>query len=416
MEVQNARRSIIRNTLWGKANIAVRYLTSFVATAVIAAKYSPDEFGFYQLIMTYLGILEVVNLLHPNHVRNHLVENPADEQAVASIWFFQSIGIWLISSIIIAICALGLEDSRFWWILLLANIRFFFRAYDYVQIISDYRLRSDLAQKAQMVVVGFFNAIRTVVALAVVPMFVLVGSSPVQGVMAGIYQLYLQKNLGFHFKRSFNWAKYFTLIREGGWLTCVLILGGVQLRIVSALVAERMPAAMFGNFQLVLKLVEPATAVGGIVIAANYTVLTHTLKLYPSTFFSRFLKISLLSLGVALLCGGIISVFPKGVLLTVFGVAYQDAIDLLWLGSGLILGNTVLSISTQYDMMTRRYVFVLMKYVMVFLLYVSYLSFMDAVTVQTSLMLQTIVPILVVVIFDVLRFMVARRDTFWRSS
>lgn len=415
MEVKDARRSIIVNTLWGKANIGVRYLTSFVATSIIAAKYSPSDFGYYQLILTYLGILEVINLLHPNHIRNHLVAHPEDEQMVSSIWYFQSFGVWGLSSLGIVVCALSLEDSRFWWLLLLANVRFLSRAYEYVQIVADYRLRNELTQKAQMMVVGSFNIVRTLFALLSMPMGILVSSSAIQGVLVSLYQLKLQKNLGFSLRYMFDLRKYLHLVRDGAWLSGVLILGGIQMRIVPAMVAEKMSPQVFGNFQLVLKLVEPATAVGAVVLAANYTVLAHTLRESHEKFIKRFLKVSSLSVLVAALCGLIIIIFPKEILLKVFGSSYIDAIKFLWVGAGIILAHTILSISAQYDSMTRRYKWILFKYAVIFLSYVGALSWVSEVKMLDALLLQIAVPIGVVAGLESARCCLVKIVSVFRS-
>jgi O-antigen/teichoic acid export membrane protein len=405
LNIIGTRKSILINTLWGKANILVRYLTSFVATAIIAANYSPHEFGFYQLILTYLGIIESINLLSPIHLRNHLVRYPDDESVVASIWFFQSVAIWFLTSIVLLVSALVLQESYFWWLLLLANGRYLFRAYEYMQVVADFRLRNDLTQKIQMMMIGSFNVLRIGFALSKMSMPILVSASVVQGIFTAIYQTVLRKKIGFHFVRQFSWVKYRQLMSEGAWLSLVVFLTAVQVRIVSALSAERMSPEIFGNFQLIVKLVEPATAIGAIIFAANYTVLAHTLNKQREVFNARFLKISLLSVGISVLCGVFICVFPTSLLLRVFGAAYSSGLNNLWMGFGIILANVVLTISVQRNMILRLYLPVVLKYGGIFVCYVLLFWEMDAVSLQAALLAQFVVPILVVLGVDAFVFL-----------
>lgn len=408
MNIVGTRKSILLNTLWGKANILVRYLTSFVATAIIAANYSPQEFGFYQLVLTYLGIIESINLLSPIHLRNHLVRHPDDEAMVSSIWFFQSIVIWLLTSVVLLSCAIFSKESYFWWLLLLANGRYLFRAYEYMQIVADFRLRNDLTQRIQMMMIGSFNILRVGFALLKTSMPVLVSASVVQGIFTAIYQTVLRKKIGFHFVRKFSWLKYRQLVGEGAWLSLVVFLTAVQVRIVSALAAERMSPEIFGNFQLIIKLVEPATAIGAIIFAANYTVLAHTLNKQREVFNARFLKISFFSVGISVLCGALICVFPTSILLRIFGSVYSSGLSRLWMGFGIILANVVLTISVQHNMILRRYRPVVVKYAGIFLAYVLLFWKIREIDLEDALLAQFIVPIVIILTVDTLGALSAR--------
>lgn len=403
MQNRSTRRAILVNTLWGKANVLVRYVTSFAATAIIAAKYPPSEFGFYQLILTYLGIVESFNLLSVNHLKNHLVNNPEDEGVVAATWFYQSVALWAGTTLILIGCAFFMEDSLFWWLLGLGNIRILFRAYDYVQIIADYRLRNDMTQKIQMVIQSSFNVSRISAALLKVSMSALVSVQIVQGVVGWIFQVYQRRRLGFEMPLSFSWIKYKQLVQEGAWLSLVVFLSSIQARVVSAFAAERMSVEVFGNFQLVVKLVEPATAIGAIVFAANYTVLAHTLRVSRSAFIKRFFKIAALSISIAGLCGFVICIFPTSLLLKVFGQSYEEGLGQLWLGAGIIVANTILAVSVQFDMISIEYRKVILKYGTIFATYVVAFSTFQEVSLKTGLLIQCIVPLAVVLIFDSLR-------------
>jgi O-antigen/teichoic acid export membrane protein len=220
-----------------------------------------------------------------------------------------------------------------------------------------------------------------------------------------IYQTVLRKKIGFHFVRQFSWVKYRQLMSEGAWLSLVVFLTAVQVRIVSALSAERMSPEIFGNFQLIVKLVEPATAIGAIIFAANYTVLAHTLNKQREVFNARFLKISLLSVGISVLCGVFICVFPTSLLLRVFGAAYSSGLNNLWMGFGIILANVVLTISVQRNMILRLYLPVVLKYGGIFVCYVLLFWEMDAVSLQAALLAQFVVPILVVLGVDAFVFL-----------
>jgi hypothetical protein len=397
---QSARRSILINTLWGKANVLVRYLTSFVATAVIAANYKPDQFGFYQLILTYLTIIDSINFLNPTHLRNHLVKNPDDENAVAGIWFYQAIAFWAISTLVVIVCAIVMEDHLFWWLLALGNLRLVFKCYEYMQVIADYRLRNDLTQKMQMMQLGSFNAFRIVAALLKVDMTVLVGCAIPQGIFTAIYQNLLKKKVGFNFVRQFSWEKYKQLLKDGAWVSVVLFVTTVQTRIFSAMIAEKMTPEMYGNFQLIVKLVEPATAIGAIVFGANYTVLAHTLHANKEAFKKRFSKISALSFAIAMFCSVVIFIFPQSILVRVFGLAYEDGLSLLGWGTGIILANAILNISIQYDMLLVRYRSVVLKYGAIFVTYVALLSYSAQFSVKEAISMQIYVPLVVIFILD----------------
>lgn len=400
MRVNSTRKSILMNTLWGKANVLVRYVTSFAATAIIAAKYPPSEFGFYQLVLTYLGIVESFNLLSVNHLKNHLVNNPEDEGIVASTWFYQSVVLWILTTVVLVGCALFLEESYFWWLIALGNIRILFRAMDYVQIVADYRLRNDVTQKTQMVMQSTFNFARVIGAVLKVSIPALVSLQVVQGVSGGLYQVWQKRALGLSISKAFSWKKYTKLVRDGAWLSIVFFLSSIQSRVVSVFAAEKMSVEVFGNFQLVVKLVEPATAIGAIVFAANYTVLAHTFRENRRAFVKRFFKITALSMAIAALCGLVICIFPTSVLLRVFGAAYEEGLSQLWLGAGIILANTVLAVSVQFDMILLEYRKVILKYGTIFGSYVAIFSLMPMVSLREGLLIQCAMPLLVVAALD----------------
>lgn len=413
MTASSARRSILINTLWGKANILVRYLTSFVATAVIAANYSPSDFGLYQLVLTYFGIIESINLLNPTHLRNFLIQDPTKENEVSSLWMLQSFFLWLFSSLVILVFALTLRDSVFWWLLLVVNIRGFFRIFDFVQVVADFRLRNELTQSVHIVMTACFNVFRLVFAVLKVNLFVLSSAMVVQGIASGLYQLYVKGKLEYKLKIKLPKAMFFSLFKGGFALSVVAFLGAVQGRIVAALLADRMDLAAYGNFQLILKLIEPATAIGSIVIGANYTVLSHTLKEDVHTFHKRFFKVTLLAMTTAFLCGLVIVAFPHSLLIRIFGEAYREGISLLWMGVGILIANTILTVTVQIDMMKFQYRKVVIKYGAIFFLYIVYFSFDQPMTLKGVLIIQSFVPVLVVSAIGVIDIL--SRSARWRS-
>lgn len=392
-----ARRDILRNLLWGNINVSVRYITSFVAVAVIARSLSPEDFGLYQLALTYVIVFENINILNSQHLRNYLVNVPDDEDVVVRCWVRQTLFFWLAFSFFsLAMASFGSVSDRWLWVIvLLASTRLLFKIWDFAQLLLDVRLRSDLVQKIQTLSFASFNIARIIVAFFGGGVVALSVVSGFQGFLTAIYERSLLRGAVTVKKASWSWQKYWNLVRGGFLLSIVGMFGMLQVRLVSVIVAERMSLADYGNLQLVLRLIEPATSLGMVVFGSNYTVLAHTLKASPELFIKRFSKIVSITLVLvsAVVCA--ILLFPSNLLIVFFGEPFAKAVSSLGLGCGIVVSTLILNITVLWDQLKNRYANVAFRYLVIVIIYfVIVFSWKGPLELESVLWLQALAPII----------------------
>nr|BFD62731.1 hypothetical protein BdHM001_14120 [Bdellovibrio sp. HM001] len=394
------RKNIIVNTLWGNLNLAVRYGSSFVATFLLASVYTPEQFGLYQLVLTTITMVGVFNFFHPAHLSNHLIKNPEDESRICGLWALQSLVIWIGVTIFLAVAYLRDRQDEFLYLMLLSSGRLFFKVTECVGMAASVRLRNDLAQLSEMFGVGVFNLVRVILALLKAPVTILTLATPSQGLFLSAYHLIIRRKLGIVFSTSglsLGFAK--DIFRSGMLMTIVGFLAGFQARIFSVLLSFRMPPADYGNFQLVIKLIEPLTAVAVIIFGVNYTVLAHTLNRDVRTFYKRFLKVGVVCLGVAALFCITVVVVPPDFFVAIFGSKYRDAAELVWMGSWMVLTGTFLMVVQQYDTLRSRYGRLIVVNLAIVLLYgIAVLYYTDGISIREAMVLSAVIPFVVAVL------------------
>ncbi len=391
----SSRLQIIKNSLWGNLNIGLRYGLSFIATAFIARRFGPADFGTYQLVFTYLGILDGISLLSPVHLRNYLIDNPTKEKEVVGAWLAQTTVIWVL--IVLVILGFWFYDPNVFYVLMfLAALRLFFKIFEYPLVIFDSRIRNDLVQKVEILQHSLFNILRIISTAVSTSLVSLTSVTLLQGVASTIYQFILLRRFDHKEKAVFNWSIFCDLVKIGFPLALMSFLTVFQSRIVGVLVADRMTAAEFGSFQLIFRLLEPSMAIGMVIFGANYTTLAQTRKNQSEIFKKRFFKISALTICVSFLFSALIVLIPTPILIKVFGEIYQKSFESLWLGVGVVISGTIFAIGVQYDMLVYRYRTTLIKYLVVIALYCAavFLKRGD-VSIEWVLTLYSVVPILV---------------------
>jgi O-antigen/teichoic acid export membrane protein len=360
---------ILKNILWGNLNTIVRYILAFLATAVLARKFPPEDFGTYQLVISYLATFEAFYLVNPTHLRNYLAAFPEEEKMVASLWRWQSFILFFLTCLICIGMVSFSQERQFWFLVLLASLKLLFRFNDYVSIICEQRFMNYLAQQVTLFHNFTFNLLRIVLPFLSQNLSSVCLASPVQGIVSSYQQMLIAKKHSIHPASEVDIKKFFAVFRSGFVLTALSFLGVFQARIVSLMLAEYLPKETFGNLQLVLKLVEPATMLGLVIISANYSVLANSLRESFVVFNKRFAKISFL----ALLVSGLMMIFiiftPTSWLVRFFGEDYLEGISLLGEGSVLVLSNAFFVIDQNYDFLRREYKFALGKYILILLLY-----------------------------------------------
>ncbi|AHI05693.1 hypothetical protein BDW_05935 [Bdellovibrio bacteriovorus W] len=390
----------MKNSLWGNLNLAIRYGLSFLATAFVAKEYGPEIFGIYQLAITYLGVLDLVTFLNPHHLRNYLVRHPEEEGAIVTIWKFHH---WVISILMF------LSVLYFWWkseyalvytMLVLSFARIFSRVWDYAQVIVDARLRSDLVQKIQIVSFGTFNTTRMILSALRVSPEILSSASIVQSAVLVWHQKRILRNSGGVKVARMSFALFLKLVKDG-WLLCLMaFLVGIQSRIVSLILVERMTVSDYGNFQLIFRLIEPAITVGTVLFGVNYTILANTFANNKEVFLKRFFKVSLIAILGSVGCASILAFLPVDWWIHIFGEAYKDGLNSLWMGALVVISSAIFLMSVQVDIITGRYIsacfkniFVIGSYGFVFFFYLSEAS------IEIAMTLYSVVPIFVVFLF-----------------
>lgn len=406
----STRKQILKNSAWGNLNILVRYGLSFVATAIIASHYGPADFGVYQLAITYVGILDAILLLHPTHIRNHLISNPGDESKVISAWVLHNAILWLLIVFGLGLCWLFSNRQSFYLLLFLSSLRLFFRIYEYPQILIDARVRSDVVQKIQIVSTGSFNIIRGIFGSMHVSLNGLASASFFQGLLATIYQRQKAKDLSISLVGRYESGFCLSLIKQSFPLALMGFLGVLQARIVGVLFAEKMGLEDYGSYQLIFKLIEPVTAVATIVFSANYTTLAHTYRSSREIFVKRFLKISILTIISGVVFSLALLLTPKLWLLKVFGDAYKNGIDNLWMGPFIVASTVLFTLSIQFDILTYRYKQTGIKYVLVIIGYFGAVQVLDRASIMDGLVVYSLVPLLIGSVWVPIYFFDSKKD------
>lgn len=377
----------------------MRYGLSFVATAFIAKIYGPEIFGTYQLAITYLAILDFITFLNPLHIRNHLVRNPEDESKIVSVWKLHHIIISIFIVIVVVFCWWRAEYPLVYAMLMWSLPKIFFRIWDYQQIILDAKLRGDLVQKIQIISAGSFNIARIAIAFFKANPVVLSGATLIQSIVTFLYQRKLLLQNANIVKTTMSYPLLKQLIREGWMLTVMTFLVGIQGRIVSLVLVERMSPSDYGNFQLVFKLVEPATMIATVLFGANYTALANTLENAKTVFFKRFFKVSALVILSSIGCAVGLVVIPANWWVMLFGEAYREGLEYLWMGMGLVISGVLFSLSVQMDVIALRYISACMKNILVIIIYLIAALSLSEASVTVAMILYSVVPIAIVVLF-----------------
>lgn len=365
------RLQIIKNVAWAYVNVLIRYATSFVVVLVLAKMYSPAEFGQYQLALTYFTIFDSITLLHGSYIRNLLIEDPSKEGSFITSWVAQSIIIWFSSVIFCVYGYLTGDNQTFWILMALVSLRLLFKSYEFVTVIVDSRLRNDLVQGTQIISTVTFNLARAAVAALNLKIVWVYAGSVLQGMTIVGCQIYLKRKLKLVFKYDFVWRDIVGFIKGSFWLSLTAFLAVIQLRIATVLLESRMDSFLFGNYQLLFKLIEPGLTISLIVLGANYTVLVHTFQNTPKAFAVRFWKVASLSIAISLFASLFFIFVPVDFLVYFLGERYRDAFMNLPHGSILLLSNTALGIGTTYDFLKRRYVGVSVQFLAAFILNVG---------------------------------------------
>lgn len=365
------RPQIVSNLLWANAHILIRYVTSFAVVIVLAKFYSPNEFGQYQLALTYLTIFESVSFLHANYVRNVLIQNPEKEESFVAAWLLQTLLVWLVSAIF---CAWGFffeNDTQFWILMSLMCLRLLFKVTEFISIAVDARLRNDLVVRAQIIYTTAFNLSRAVVAGIGASINWIYACTFIYASVAAGTQLSLKKQLGLKFKYRFVWPEILDFIKGSFWSSVTSLLAVLQIRIAAVLLESRMDGTVYGNYQLLFKLIEPALSISLIALGANYSVLVHTLEKSPLVFPKRFLKVVGVSIAISTFASLVFVAVPKETLIYVLGEKYRTAFENLNYGPALLLSNTLLGITTTYDFLRKNYAGAVLQYFGVFALNVG---------------------------------------------
>lgn len=389
------KKLILKNIFWGKVNTIVRYALAFLATAVLARKFSPEEFGIYQLVISYLSIFEAFYLVNPTHLRNYLAAFPAEEQAVASLWRWQIYALFFAVCVICSVMAIYSIEKLFWILLLITSLKLLFRVNDYVSIVCEQRFLIHIAQKVTLVQNITLNVLRIIVPLIRSNLILVCLTSPLQGLVSAYQQKVIAKRLSIPRAQKVSLEKFLTIFKEGFVMSALSFLSVFQGRIVSLMLAEYLSKEKFGNFQLVLKLVEPATMLGLVIVSANYSVLANTLQENIGIFNKRFLKISALTIAISFVMMGIIFFTPQGLLIGFFGENYRLGISLLKEGSVLVLSNTLFTIDQNYDFLKKEYKLALAKYFLMLVAY-SFLiwNYRGKMELETSVRICIYVPLI----------------------
>lgn len=365
-----------------------------MATAVIASKFGPEEFGFYQLALAYVAIFDVLTVLSPTHLRNHLVANPSDEAKVIHAWVWVNSVLWIVLVLYMGLMWLIGDNRSFYILLFYSSLRLIFRIFEYPQILMDARLRSDLTQKTQIVSSGIFNIFRAVFAVVSGSINTVAAASFFQGVGTSIYQLWVSKKIKLSLKGEKQSGFAWNLIKQGFPLAVMSFLVAAQGRIFGILLPSRMGLEDYGSLQLVLKLIEPVTSLGTIIISANYTLLARTYGEDRKSFLKRFLKVSTLTLASSLLMSVVLVFFPQNWLIRIFGAGYASGIENLWIGPIIILSNVIFSLSIQFDMLTYSYSQTLWKCGVAIVGYVVLILTSDSLAIVDALWMNAAIPLL----------------------
>lgn len=395
-EFKSHKALILRNIFWANLNTLLRYALAFAATSYLARSFTPDVFGTYQLVMSYLTIFEAFAFVNPTHLRNYLASNPDKETTVTSLWFWQNIVIFLI---LFLVCLFGFvfsPERTFWLLLAIASIRFLFRFNDYVAVICDQRLLNHVAQKIAIVQSISLNIARILAAALKTNIFLLCFTSPIQGICSTYQQWVIGRKIGIKTSKKIEPHEFKRILKGGFFLSLLAFISVFQSRVISLVIAEYLSKEDFGNFQLVVKLVEPATMLGVIILGANYSVLANTLTQSLKLFNIRFAKIVGLTLMISLALALIIYLSPVSLLVRFFGEQYLHGLSLLGIGSLMVISNTFFWIDQNYDFLKQEYVFALLKYIAILLLYVfATLYFASAITIEAGLWISILVPLAV---------------------
>ena len=409
---KSIRNKIIVHSIWGNTNVALRYITGFIATSLIAAKIDPTYFGIYQLILTHLMIIEALLPVNQNHLQNFIIQKVENQNTAVNVWFLQIFGLWFIASIFCIIIYFFAEADIFWLLLLLACLKLPFRALDIVQIIAESKQQNIISQQIQMSSQLSFNLSRILVALFIPNLLFLVLCNLAQGLITSFHQLRKWVQLDIQVKLEPSFRSLWEISKSNAGLVIVGLLAILQQKLFSIILSDKLHPEEYGNYQLIIKLIEPATALGAIIFAANYTVLANTLKNNKNIFRPRFLKVSMLSIFLSVFSMFCVYIVPKELLLDILGHNYELAISNLNFGSLMILSSTILNVATQYFTLNQRYNLIAGINLCIIVSLVGLVDYFSKFNLHIILLAQILIPVAVMLIVCLFYYLIK----FMRAS
>ena len=353
------------------------------------------NFGTYQLVLSFITITGSINILHYNHLTNHLMKHPEDEDIVIGSWHWQCIVLWVGTVVSLLVALLVSESKEIIIFFLYASFRLFFKLTESFSIVSSVKLRNDLVQKTEIVGNALFNFSRILMSYFKASLITMVLGIPLLGVFLACSQLGLKKKLNLNFSMKFDWSRFKNLFLSGLSLTLLGIVSTFQAKLFSTVINVKMNPQDYGNFQLILKLLEPMQLIPTIILGANYTVLTYTYLNLHRDFIPRFFKLGLVCILVSFVSALFAFYAPAQLLIDLLGKSYKEAASSMWLGGGMIISNCIFLLVQNYDIVVTKYkraflvnLFSLVTYIICFFLLPS------ANMIQNSFYVLTLVPFL----------------------
>ncbi len=395
MKQNNSRRQIIIHSIWGNINIVIRYLSGFVATSLVAKHISPSAFGRYQLVLTFLMVFESLVPVTQSHIQNYIAKNTNNQQIASNIWVVQILLIWLIASFM-CIGFYFLKNDFFWILLLIACLKLPFNVFDIVQIVADSKHKNFISQQIQITNHLSFNISRVIISLITPSILLLLLANIIQGIVTLVHQLLKWKEFKINIQifEKANFRFLYTLTKENTSLVIVSILTLMQAKLFSIILSGILTPEEYGNYQLTLKLMEPASALGAIIFSANYTVLASTYINNKNIFITRFSKVSALSILLSLVSVVVIYIFPKDLLISILGKSYSSAIFNLNSSSIIIFSTTLLNIFVQYYTLTQKYINIVIVNISIILGFVIFSKVLQSHSLSTVLYAQAMIPLI----------------------
>lgn len=393
------RKTILKNSLWGNFNVIARYGASFIAVALIARSFGAEDFGRYQFALSVVPLLDSFYPLSPQHLRNYLISHPEDEGAVIFSWkkLFTLYVFLLFSSM--AIGALLFPRLRnIIFLIFLCSLHIPFMIFEYPQVLLDTNNRSDLVQQNQIASFGVLNFFRIVFTLLFKNLYIVASTTLLQGLAFTASQFFHMKKLTVAKAGIRKPGLTRMLFKAGLPLSVAYLLNIAQGRILSIFLPLKMELHEYGNYQLLIKLIDPVITIGSIILSANFVILSKTYEEKKDDFFIRFRKVAALTLGLSTLSSLAFLLIPKDLFILIFKQEYEMAYEYLFFGVAIVLVQSLFSISIQKNILMKDYKKPLFKYSAIIILSSSVLL-IGKLSIKNALFMQIIIPFLINTIF-----------------